>query len=211
MKGSSIVVFWDGEAVGEMSEIWTETFHLSGRWAPRDSPKTLSFLRCFEAPDPEVLVDLGDSTNCMKGRMYEEPTDFIEINIIPSAPIGIRPPLGVGSKEQVMRDVCWDPPLPRDWQDCEWYALLLCPLSEISFNQLRELSKVFIFHTENLLSLRRRLCDGKCHLVATRLSPAQLEAVVSVLDIIKIPYEVIPADRAKSPSIASGLRSNFEY
>lgn len=80
--GSSLVVFWDGEAVGEMSEVWTETFHLSGRWTPRDSQKTISFLRCFEVPDSEVLVNLGDSTAWMEGRMYEAPSEYIEVNII---------------------------------------------------------------------------------------------------------------------------------
>lgn len=84
--GSSLVIYWDGEAVGEMSEVWTETFHLSGRWTPRDSPKTMNFLRCFDIPNPEVLVDLGDSTTWMKGRIYEVPSDFIEVNIIPSEP-----------------------------------------------------------------------------------------------------------------------------
>ncbi len=38
MKSSTFVVFWAGEAVGEMSEVRTETFHLSGLSAPRDSP-----------------------------------------------------------------------------------------------------------------------------------------------------------------------------
>lgn len=82
---SVLVVFWGGEAVGEITEVCTETFHLSGRWKPRDSRKVKSFLRCFEVEDPEVVVGLGDASPWMKGRMYEAPDEFIDVNIIPDS------------------------------------------------------------------------------------------------------------------------------
>ncbi len=83
MPGSSLVVFWAGEAVGEVSEVETETFHLSGRWAPRDSPVVRDFLRCFETETSEVLVGLGGVAPKMRGCIYDAPGEFIEINIIP--------------------------------------------------------------------------------------------------------------------------------
>ncbi len=110
-----------------------------------------------------------------------------------------------------MYDICWDPPLPDEWQDAPQKAVLLHPTEKLSFDQLRELSMVLDFREENFLLIRKRLCDGDSHTLVSGLFPAQLSAIVGVLERIGIGYDVVSPEHATGPSIAIGLRSDFEF
>ena len=70
--------------MGTISEIRTDTFHISGRWAPADSPNLEAFLSCFESDDEGVCIGLGDDRPTMQARAYEKPDDYFDVNIVPS-------------------------------------------------------------------------------------------------------------------------------
>ncbi len=83
MRNDKWIVYWKGMPVGNIEDIDIETFHVSGKWKSHEVEETKKFLQCFKNDNPEVIVELDNGLSRLKGRLYEAPDDYIELNLIP--------------------------------------------------------------------------------------------------------------------------------
>ncbi len=86
--------------------------------------------------------------------------------------------------------IAWDPVLHEEWPDATSQSIWLKPTNSLPFHALKGLKRVFAIDVNNLLELKRKLCDDSYHLLAPDLHPDQALELGMQLSELGIEFEV---------------------
>ncbi|MCP4571841.1 MAG: hypothetical protein GY838_05765 [bacterium] len=86
--------------------------------------------------------------------------------------------------------ISWNPVVHEEWPDAPSQSIWLKPTGNLPFPALKGLKQVFAIDVNNMLELKRKLCDDSYHLLADDLHPDRASELALQLCELGIEFEV---------------------